>query len=211
MKPVIKLFALFLVIAILFAFLFGLTGNFFDAMFNMESSKELFLEMPLYGWLAGIALLISDIVLPVPATGIMAALGAVYGVLAGTLVSVTGSAAAGLAGYAAGKFLGKRGSRWIATEQELERFRTFFDTWGGYAIILSRIMPLLPEVLTILAGLSRMKFSRFFASLLAGTIPVSLLFVWIGQSSEASPGIGIIVAVIIPAVIWPLFLKLTKL
>jgi len=211
MKAPFKVFIIFFIISVFFVAIFALTGNLFETLLNPESSFQLFSRIRPYGWIVGISLLITDILLPVPATGIMAALGAVYGVWKGMLISVVGSTGAGIVGYAAALFLGKRKNRRIATEQELERFRRFFDVWGGYAIIISRIMPLLPEVIAILAGLSGMKFSRFAAALLAGTVPVSFLFAWIGHTSGGSPGAGVIVAVIIPAFIWPLFLKLTKL
>ncbi len=159
----------------------------------------------------GILFLVSDIVTPVPATGIMAALGAVYGVVPGAIFSVIGSAGAGLIGYGAARALGVRGSRWIADEKEIEKFKVFFDRWGGYAVILSRAMPILPEVISILAGLSRMKFSRFFSALLAGTIPTSFLFAWMGSYPGFPYGTGIVLALLVPVLLWPLFIKMARI
>ncbi|MEA3367453.1 MAG: hypothetical protein U9R68_04995, partial [Planctomycetota bacterium] len=50
-------------------------------------------------WAVAIGLLVADLFLPVPATGVMAALGSVYGPVLGALVGAVGSAMAGLLGY----------------------------------------------------------------------------------------------------------------
>ncbi|MDA3787113.1 MAG: VTT domain-containing protein [Desulfobacula sp.] len=171
----------------------------------------LFAEFKALAWIVGILLLVSDILLPVPATGIMAALGSVYGVCTGAIISMVGSVGAGLIGYSIARALGRKGSRWIASEEEIIKFKSFFDQWGSYAIIISRILPILPEVVAILAGLSRMKFSRFVSALIAGTLPVSFLFSWMGAYSGFTPGIGLLIAIIFPVLIWPFFIKMVKI
>lgn len=43
-------------------------------------------------------------------------------------------------------------ARRIASDEELDQFQKFFDRWGGIAIIVSRIMPILPEIMALLAS-----------------------------------------------------------
>ncbi|MFH2091673.1 MAG: VTT domain-containing protein [Pseudomonadota bacterium] len=155
--------------------------------------------------------MISDILLPIPATGIMAALGTVYGLWFGTLISVTGSVGAGLIGYGMARILGRNASRWIASEQEIQKFKDVFDRWGGYAIMASRAMPVMPEVMTILAGLGKMKFSRFIIALVAGSFPVAFFFSWMGACSGLPPGMGVMVAVLLPVLFWPILAKMNKI
>jgi uncharacterized membrane protein YdjX (TVP38/TMEM64 family) len=209
-KLVGKMLFFMLILALLFVAEFALFGQDFEVLFSQQRSIEWFTRIRGYGWAIGIGLLMGDIVLPVPATGIMAALGNVYGISAGALFGVIGSAGAGFIGYGAARCLGTRGRRWLAAEDELERFRRLFDKWGGLAIIVSRIMPVLPEVMTILAGIARMHPLRFAVSLLLGTIPTSLLFAWLGWSSRTMPGYGMLAAVVIPLLIWPVFLRIVR-
>lgn len=68
-------------------------------------------------------------------------------------------------------------------------------------------MPILPEVMTILAGLAKMNIGKFLGALFLGTIPTSFLFTYLGYASRTEPGYGVIFAVFIPLAIWPLFLK----
>jgi uncharacterized membrane protein YdjX (TVP38/TMEM64 family) len=211
MKSIIRFFFLFIALSLFFILLYELTGQEFETLFSREKCIEWFTQVKTVAWIIGILLLVSDIVTPVPATGIMAALGAVYGLGLGTLFSVMGSAGAGLIGYGAARAFGLRGSRWIADEKEIQRFKMFFDQWGGYAVILSRATPILPEVISILAGLSKMKFSRFLSALLAGTIPTSFLFAWMGSYPGLSHGTGIVLAVLVPVLLWPVFIKMVKI
>lgn len=211
MKGISRFIAIFIVLASFFILIYELAGNNFETLFNQEKCIQWFSQIKPWAWAVGILLLLSDIVTPVPATGIMAALGAVYGPLAGTLFSVIGSAGAGLIGYGIARGLGVRGSRWIADEKEIQKFKLFFDEWGGYAVILSRATPILPEVIAILAGLSKMKFSRFLSALLAGTVPTAFLFTWMGSYPGFPAGLGIVLALIVPAVLWPFFIRLIKI
>src|SRR4051794_15661141 len=52
---------------------------------------------------ASFALLVADVVLPVPSSGVMVADGALFGPVAGAALSLAGSEAAALAGYAIGR------------------------------------------------------------------------------------------------------------
>ena len=207
MKPLFKLFLLFWLFALFFVLTYALTGSSFEILFSQEKCIAVFSKYKSTAWAMGIGLLLADILLPIPATGVMAALGAVYGLWPGAVFSAAGSVGAGLLGYGIARGLGKRWRGWIASEEEIQKFKTFFDHWGAYAIIIGRAAPVLPEVTTILAGISRMKFFLFIGALAAGAMPVGFVFSAMGAYSGWSPGIGIGMAVLVPALIWPLVLK----
>lgn len=207
MRFIIKVFALFLFLAALFMAGFHLWGESLGNLFNQGTCIRWFAQSRSYAWALGIGLLLVDLLLPIPATGVMAALGNVYGVFLGTLVGTIGSTGAGLTGYLLARCLGRKVVGFLASREELERFRGVFDRWGGPAVILSRILPILPEVVSILAGLARMSLARFMTALLLGTVPTCLLFSYLGYASRSEPWFGMIAAVLLPLMIWPLFLK----
>ncbi len=206
-KLCLKITALVFFLAGLFVAGYELWGETFDILFNREACIAWFGSLKGIAWAWGIGLLVSDIVLPVPASGIMAALGNVYGVFIGTLLSIIGSALAGITGYLVARVAGRNATRFLASDEELERFRLLFEQWGGAAIIVSRSLPILPEVMTILAGFAGMGFLRFLTALLLGTVPTSLLFAYIGHMSRSEPGYGITLAILLPVLAWPVFLK----
>lgn len=204
MHLVTRILVVAILLAGIFVAIFAILGERFDALFDPSHCIPWFESIRPYAWLVAIGLLISDLVMPVPATGVMAALGAVYGTAWGAAIGATGFILSGLTGYGLARLAGRRGARWLASDAELDRFRGFFDRWGGYAVILSRLAPILPEVTTVLAGLARMHFLRFLAALVLGSVPMALLFAWIGQASSEHPAFGIAIAVVIPLSIWPI-------
>ena len=185
---------------------FALWGDAFERVFNQEECRRWFEEIRTYAWAVAIGLLLGDLFLPIPATGIMAALGSVYGPVVGTVVGAAGSVLAAMVGYGIARLGGKRLARLMASEEELARFQALFDRWGGFAIIFSRVLPILPEVVAILAGLARMRFGRFAAALVLGTVPTAFLFAYLGHVSREQPWYGLIAAVAIPMLLWPIFL-----
>jgi len=211
----VKIFIKMLVIMLILALVFGLEffwfGDRVEQFFSQQRCVEFFGGLPLVAWAIAIFFLVLDLFLPIPATGIMAALGSFYGVWWGGVISLIGSVGSGLLGFMLARYGGKRLLGYLATEEERERFTDFFERWGGFAIIASRSLPILPEVIAILAGLATMSFLRFFASLLLGTMPVSFLFAYIGYASQSAPVYGLLLAVFLPLLIWSFFLKMVAL
>ena len=204
-----------LVIAIVLAGLFFLTfigwSNAMETAFAGDDFTADMARMKWVGWLMGLGLLVADLVLPVPATGVMSALGTVYGFWLGWLLGATGSALAGIIGYGFTRLGGDRMACRLASPRELDEFRHLFDRWGGLAIIMSRALPILPEVMAVLAGLARMRFRLFLAAMLAGTIPVAGLFAWWGRYAGAkAPGTSFIIAVMAPLGLWAMLLPVLR-
>ena len=207
MKFFLKIFFIILILAGLFVIGFEIWGGHFEQIFSQQACGVWFDQMKPWAWAVAIGLLLSDLLLPIPATGVMAALGSVYGVWLGTLVAAVGSTAAGILGYGLARLAGKSAARFLASEVELIRFQALFESWGGAAIIVSRWLPILPEVMSILAGLAKMSFHRFLTALLLGTLPVCFLYAYLGHISREMPGYGMAIAIVAPLVLWPVFLK----
>lgn len=204
MKLIVKIFGLAVCLALLFSSLYIIWGPQLESRFG---ERSYYAEFSSTAWLVADGLLVADLIIPIPATPIMAALGALYGPLAGTAFAVIGSATAGVAGYWLAKACGTRGVRLVADEREIARFQSFFEAWGPYAVILSRALPIMPEVISILAGLSRMSFRKFLISLLAGTVPVAAVLAWSGHLSRDHAWYAVLLATVIPALLWPLVFR----
>jgi uncharacterized membrane protein YdjX (TVP38/TMEM64 family) len=139
------------------------------------------------GWVAavaGIALLVADVVLPVPASLIMILHGALFGVLAGTLLSLAGALGAALFGF----WIGRRGGPLLARlvpEEERRRADALLREWGDLAILVTRPVPILAETMAILAGASPMSWGRMLAATLAGALPAALLYALTGATARS--------------------------
>ncbi len=165
-----------------------------------------------WAWLVIIGLLVADLILPVPNSPLMTIAGTLYGTMWGCLIAAAGSILAGLVAYGLAYALGHKAIDKIATREEREKFQTFFDRWGGGGIVISRAMPVMPEVLTVLAGLARMHFGRFVVSLVLGAFAVALPLAWVGHRAGDNIQTVTIVVAIVTVAVWAAYLViLTKL
>ncbi len=181
---------------------FAIWGAMFEAMLSLEGARGWMERYGSWAWLAGMVLLVADIVLPVPSTVVMSALGWMYGWWTGGLICVAGSLLAGTAAYAACRWLGRGAARWMAGEDGLIRAEEIFSRRGGWLVALSRWMPVLPEAVACLAGLARMRPSVFFSALLCGSVPMGFAFAGIGHLGHREPGWAVALSGIVPVLLW---------
>lgn len=130
----------------------------------------------------GVALLVADVLLPVPSSLVMVAHGALFGVLAGTLLSLVGSTGAAVFGF----WIGRRGGKLLerlVTAWERERANRLLEQWGTLAVIVTRPIPLLAETVAIMAGASSLGWGRTALAALAGSLPPALLYALTGASA----------------------------
>lgn len=184
--------------------IWALWGGNFEDRFSVHGAVAYLDQAGGYAWLLGWALLVSDIVLPLPGTVVMSALGYVYGALLGGLLSATGSVLAGLIAYGLCRLFGERGAKRLLGEQDFNRGRRWFAKGGGWLVCLSRSLPILPEVVACTAGLVRMPFKRFVIALVCGSLPLGFVFAWIGAAGRDEPEWAMAFSLAIPAVLWAL-------
>jgi uncharacterized membrane protein YdjX (TVP38/TMEM64 family) len=145
-----------------------------------------------------------DVVLPIPGTVVMSALGWIYGAMIGGLVAAMGSVSAGVLAYGVCRVMGERTARRLLGDHDYEKGRLLFARGGGWMVALSRALPILPEAVACTAGLVRMPFGRFLVSLVCGSIPVGFLFAWIGAGGREAPAWALVFSLVVPAILWGL-------
>lgn len=174
-----------------------------DAAFAGPEGLRRLQEYGRWAWAVGVGLIVSDLVLPVPSTAVIAGLGMLYGPLLGGLVGGVGSALAGLVAYAGGRWVGGPALRLFVGDADLDRLRGFFARHGLWAVALSRWMPLLPEALCCLAGVARMRVGPFAAALACGSFAMGFAFGVLGEHYLDRPAVGLVVSAAVPLLVWP--------
>lgn len=191
---------------------FLIWGSAFEDAFPRDG--EWLREWGKWAWLIAILLLIFDLLLPIPGTAVMVTLGLVYGPVLGGVIGSFGSITSGYLAYILCKKYGRRVAVRIAGLQALEKSEKIFQKTGAWLVVLSRWLPVMPEVIACMAGLSRMPTRLFLASLATGSIPLAFVFSVIGASSQENPRLTFILSVLAPVVIWlcvrPIFMKKTS-
>lgn len=191
-----------LALGALFCATFVIWGGDFMRWFTGDAALEWIRSWGAWGWLAIIGLLMTDLVLPVPATPVMTAAGYLYGPLLGGLISAVGSFCAGLLGYGLCRMFGRSIALRLACERELEEHHTLFQRSGPWLVAASRWLPLLPEVVSCLAGLTRMPFRLFATALACGSLPLGFVYAGIGAAGQDNPKLALALSIIVPPILW---------
>jgi membrane protein DedA with SNARE-associated domain len=150
-----------------------------------------------HGLYAVFALMLIDALLPAASELVMLYAGALAaGAITGHQVTLFGAgiestpwayvamAGAGTVGYTLGSVLGwaiglyggrpylERHGRWLhITPGKLDKAERWFDRWGDWAVLVSRVTPVVRSFISIPAGIAEMRLGRYTVLTFLGTLP----------------------------------------
>jgi uncharacterized membrane protein YdjX (TVP38/TMEM64 family) len=164
-----------------------------------------------WAWALGIALIWVDVVLPIPQTAVIAALGIIYGTFLGALLGSLGLITGGLLGYVLMLTSARRYVQRFVGPQSLHKLERSFDRGGAWAIVLTRSLPYsVPEAMVFLAGLARMPTGKFVAALTVGSVPTAFVFAAIGAGWADQPILALVVSYVLPIFLLPIALYVLR-
>lgn len=157
-------------------------------------------------WLGAlvVALLLADLLIAMPTLTVTLLSGYFLGPMWGTLAALTGLILAGVGGYALGRFYGEQLLHWLVKDgDQRDHAKAIFQSHGAAMIILSRALPILPEVSACLAGLTGMSLTRFLLAWMVSAIPYALIAAYAGSvSNVAQPQPAIFTAIGLSGLFW---------
>ena len=167
----------------------------------LTQAKEL---SPVYIGLFVISLLFLDLFVAVPTLTVAILAGYFLGHLYGFMAVLMGFSMAGISGYCLSRWYGsKLLAVLIKDEQKRNEAITLFQKHGLVTILLSRAMPILPEVSACLAGMMKLRFRVFLSAWLASTVPYAFIATYAGSiSSIDNPKPAIFIAIGLSGGLW---------
>ena len=192
--------AIGLVILLLLPFL--LWGRGVEDLFTIDGTISWLRGFGGWGIAVAVLLLASDILLPIPATLVMTALGMLYGPVVGGLIGAGGSFLGGMIAFLACAKLGRPAARHFVSAAELVRGETLFERWGAWIIVLSRWLPIIPEAVSCMAGIVSMPRRLFTGALACGVIPPAFTFAIVGHLGVERPALTFLLSAFLPAAFW---------
>ena len=176
--------AIGLVILLLLPFL--LWGRGVEDLFTIDGTISWLRGFGGWGIAVAVLLLASDILLPIPATLVMTALGMLYGPVVGGLIGAGGSFLGGMIAFLACAKLGRPAARHFVSAAELVRGETLFERWGAWIIVLSRWLPIIPEAVSCMAGIVSMPRRLFYWRSRLRSYPSCLYFCYCRSSGRGA-------------------------
>lgn len=156
---------------------FALFGDTVDAWTEARLAEAQ--QRPFLTAMILMALLLVDIVFPVPSSVISTACGIFLGVWAGTLASFAGMTGTVVAGYALGRYAAKP-TEYLIGAREAEMLHAFHVRHGLWLLLALRPVPVLAETSVLFSGIARLRFGPVLAVTAIGNLSVSLVYVLVG-------------------------------
>ena len=181
---------------------FLLWGRGVEELFTIDGTISLLRGFGVWGVAAAVLLLVSDILLPIPATLVMTALGMLYGPVVGGLIGAGGSFLGGMIAFLACAKLGRPAARHFVSDAELVRGEALFERWGAWIIVLSRWLPIIPEAVSCMAGIVSMPRRLFTGALACGVVPPAFTFAIVGHLGVDRPALTFLLSAFLPAAFW---------
>lgn len=167
----------------------------------LESASDL---SPVYVATVVVLLLFCDLFIAVPTLTISILAGFFLGFPLGGISAITGMTLAGGTGYALSQKYGDTLFRFLIKDPEhRDEAVSTFKRYGFAMILMSRAVPIFPEVSACLAGMTKMSFSKFLIAWSLSSIPYALVASYAGSmSSIENPMPAIYTAISMSAVLW---------
>jgi uncharacterized membrane protein YdjX (TVP38/TMEM64 family) len=150
-------------------------------------------------WLAAlvIGLLWVDLLIAVPTMTTILFAGFLMGPVYGGLASAVGLMVLGVTGYGMGCRIGRPVlTRLFKDEKRLPEIESAFARNDLLLLFVCQAMPILPELSCVLAGIARMRFSRFLFGYAVGVVPFAFIVAYAGSISTLSnPGPALYTAI----------------
>jgi len=210
-KTVLILFVIFTTMLLIFKF---------SGILSFEDIKQIFSNLksqPSYilGSLIVILLFI-DLFIAIPTMTIILLAGYFIVFELALFYTFLGLLSASLTGYFLSRKYGEKVlDKLSSNEQQKLEMKELFNKHGVLVLVLSRAVPMLPEVSSCLAGTCKMTLKRFLLAWSIGTVPYLTVITYAGSISNFDnpmPAITAAVAItLLFWILWLVFIKINKI
>lgn len=107
-----------------------------------------------------------------------------YGPWYGSAIIFAAIFAASTVGYGIGKFFGRDATQKLLGEKTAGKMSALVSRYGVWAIVITRINPMLSnDAISLIAGIVGMSYRSFIAATMAGITPLVALMAWLQELS----------------------------
>jgi uncharacterized membrane protein YdjX (TVP38/TMEM64 family) len=151
---------------------------------QLEAALQAWQQHPPAAWLvalAVIALLATDIFLPIPSSLVSTLAGWQLGALGGALAAWTGMSLGAIIGFALAKCWGQPLVAWLTRKGDLERTNLLAQRFGPTLLVLGRGVPVLAEATVLLVGMHGLSWRAFLPPVLLSNLGLAIAYAVFGK------------------------------
>ena len=168
----------------IFVLIFSL-GKFFPGImkfFSPSYSREMLLDMGIWGYFVYVFVLLVAIPSPTPSTPLVFVGGYVYGLIPGTILALIATIIGSTISFVLVRKFGKPLLEQMVSKKQLLHFNHVFKKRGKYAALISYALPIFPaDIVSWIFALTRIKYHEFIILVIIGHIPRYLIINSIGE------------------------------
>lgn len=197
LKYKVVLYALWAVIVLSFLILRYLSPG-LKAFTSPLFIRDYLLGFGSWSYLVFIGLLLLAIPLPLPSLPLVLGGGYVYGTVLGSFLALVAVIIGGTIGFFLVRKFGRPLLERVVSPEQIEHFNHLFNRKGKIAVFISYAVPLFPsDALTLVLGLTNLKFRTFLLLLVLGHIPRYLIINSFGEDLLAGFNLKTILALLL--------------
>ncbi len=130
---------------------------------------------------AALLMIFQALVAPLPAFVLTFANGLAFGTFWGGILSLGSATLAAAISFWLARALGRGPVEALVGKAGLESSDRWFERWGVYAVLITRLVPILSfDVISFAAGLTRMGFWGFLIATAVGAAPATFVYSYLG-------------------------------
>jgi uncharacterized membrane protein YdjX (TVP38/TMEM64 family) len=150
---------------------------------DVRGLKQYLLGFGVWAVLVSIGLMILQaLIAPIPAFVITVVNGLVFRWFWGSVISLLSATLAAQICFEISKLLGRPMMERVIGKQVLETIDNFMNRYGVSAILVARLLPVVPfDPVSYAAGLTAMSRKRFLISNLIGQLPATVIYAYFGS------------------------------
>ena len=159
----------------------GITHYFFSR--NINELSSLIQGFGILGAVIFVLLItIKVMIAPMPGLILYVTGAAIYGWFFGAILVLIGNMIGATLCFYLAKYLGRDYIEAKISKKNIEKFDLYTEKYGGYALFFLRVNPLTSsDIISYVAGFSKMKFRHFFLGTIFGLLPLSFAQTYFGS------------------------------
>ena len=128
-----------------------------------------------------VAVLASDILLPVPSSLVSTMAGAQLGIIVATLASWLGMTLGAMLGFQLARTCGRPLAARLSSPDDLDRMDRLAERYGASILIISRALPVLAEAAVLLMGLTQLRWRQFLPAVMLSNLGIAFVYSVLGH------------------------------
>ncbi|MEX0677554.1 MAG: VTT domain-containing protein [Pirellulales bacterium] len=131
--------------------------------------------------LGTVALLSTDVLLPIPSSVVSTVAGAQLGIALATLASWLGMTLGAAAGFVLARAFGRPLAERLSSADDLDHLDAVSRRYGAWILIVTRAMPILAEAAVLLLGAAGLPWRRFWPATMLSNLGIAAVYSVLGH------------------------------